>query len=238
VRVWAERLPTATPAPTATPTPEPTPTPLPPPGPVYLPLALRIACTPENRNADVALVVDTSGSMGDPTSPGGPTKLEAARDAARQFIELLAFERDQAALLQFNVEVTVLVPLTADRSALLAGLDNLTQQSGTRIDLALDAGREALLAPAHKPGNTPVLVLLTDGQPSGTSPEEVLAAGDRAREAGILVFTIGLGPDVDQDLLRRVASGEDRYFFAPDTSDLAAIYEQIAFSIPCPRVWP
>ena len=33
--------------------------------------------------ADVALVVDTSGSMGDPTSPGGPTKLEAARDAVQ-----------------------------------------------------------------------------------------------------------------------------------------------------------
>ena len=42
--------------------------------------------TDETRNTDVALVIDISGSMSETTSPGGPTKLEAAREAARSFL--------------------------------------------------------------------------------------------------------------------------------------------------------
>jgi Ca-activated chloride channel family protein len=83
-----------------------------------------------------------------------------------------------------------------------------------------------------------VLILLTDGQPTGTTGDAVRQAATRAKNAGILVFTIGLGQDVDQTLLADIASKPAWYFFAPDTSQLEAIYKQIAYSIPCKPMWP
>ncbi len=64
------------------------------------------------------------------------------------------------------------------------------------------------------------------------------AAARKAKDAGILVFTIGLGQAVDQVLMRDIASQPAWYFFAPDTSQLEAIYGQIAYSIPCKPMWP
>jgi len=130
------------------------------------------------------------------------------------------------------------VPLTPGIAEVEAGLDRLTQESGTRIDLALDAARGELTGPARREGNNPVLILLTDGEPTGTTPEEVRAAADRAKEPGVLLFTIGLGQAVDHDLLRDVAGQPEWYFFAPDTSDLEDIYGQIVFEIPCIPAWP
>ncbi len=243
IRVYGELPPTPTFTPTITPTPAPTdtpePTPTSRPSTLYLPILLKTEpCIPGSRNADVALVLDTSGSMSGTTSAGGPTKLDAARDAAREFLTQMVVGRDQAALIQFNNEALVLEPLSGDIATVSAGLDRLTQAIGTRIDLALQTAQAELTGPARKPENNPVLILLTDGEPTGITPDEVRAAAETAKSAGILVFTIGLGQEVDQDLLRDVATRPEWYFYAPDTGDLAAIYEKIAYEIPCKPMWP
>jgi Mg-chelatase subunit ChlD len=197
-----------------------------------------VACSPLTRNADVALVLDTSGSMSESTRPGGETKFDAARAAAGAFLGNLVPGRDQAALIQFNSTAEVVVSLSDDPALVRAGLDRLTQSTGTRIDSALAIAQAELTGPRRRAGNNPVLVMLTDGEPSGTTPEEVRARAQEAQAAGILVFTVGLGLDVDHDLLRDVASQSDWYFHAPDTSDLASIYDRIAYSIPCKEQWP
>jgi Mg-chelatase subunit ChlD len=176
--------------------------------------------------------------MSETTSPGGPTKLVAARDAARSFLKQLVLGQDQAALVQFNTTSSTVVALTGNIASVDAGLDQLTQAVGTRIDLALDEATAQLTGPSHKPGNNQVIILLTDGEPTGATPDEVRAAAKKARDAGMLVFAIGLGQAVDQTLMRDIASKPEWYFFAPDTSQLEAIYGQIAYSIPCKPMWP
>lgn len=247
IRVYDELPPTATftPSPTATPGPSPTASPSPEPtatsrpGRVYLPVLLRTeACRPGTRSVDVALLLDASGSMSATTSVGGPTKLVAAREAARAFLTQLTRGRDQASLIQFNGAAEVLAPLTGDIDVVEAALAGLRQDGGTRIDLALDRAREQLSGPARRAQSDPVLVLLTDGEPSGTTEAAVLAAAGQLEEAGVLRFTIGLGRDVDSELLRDLASHPEWYYSAPDTSDLASIYERIAYEIPCEQDWP
>ncbi len=253
IRVYGEPPPTATPTPSRTPTPTttptatiapsptitPSPTRTPIPEPIYLPILLKTReCTPETRNADVVLVIDTSNSMSERTSPGGPTKLEAARDAAKTFVSQLVASRDQAAVIQFNSAATILAGLTPDPAIAGAALDRLTQGGGTRIDLGIDAARAELTGPGRRAGNNPVLILLTDGAPSGTTPEEVRAAAARAQAERILMFTIGLGLDVDAGLLADIASRASWYYPAPGTGDLAAIYGRIAYEIPCVAEWP
>ncbi|MFN2115951.1 MAG: VWA domain-containing protein [Anaerolineae bacterium] len=230
--------PTATPSPTNTPRPTATNTPRPP-KPLYLPVLLRTpACVPGSRNADVALVVDTSISMSDTTGPGGETKLAAAKDASLVFFELLVPGLDQAALIQFNDTAEVVVGLTGDIDELLRGLGRLKQASGTRIDRALDVAVAELFGPARREGNNPVLILLTDGRPSGVAPADVRASGQHARDAGVIVFTIGLGDDVDAGLLADLATTPTHAFLAPRTEQLQGIYERIVYALPCRPAWP
>jgi len=173
------------------------------------------------------------------TTAGGPTKLAAAQAAARLFIDRLALPADRATIVAFNIEARVRQPLTGDKTALLAALDDLPTQSGTRIDLGLQTAREELTGANALPGRNRVIVLLTDGQPTMVEPATVISVADEAKGAGLAIYTIGLGADVDAALLRVIASGSRYAYLAPSTADLQRIYSDIAYTIQCVNLdWP
>jgi Mg-chelatase subunit ChlD len=242
---------TATPTETPTPTLTPTVTPTRVPGPVYLPVIVREACADRIQRADVVVVLDMSTSMSRPTG-SGRQKLLAAQEAVRAFLDRMVLQPgpsgfDQVAVLGFNREAWLQQGLTHDRAALERAIAELPrrQVEGTRIDLAVEAGLAALLAPERDPAHTPVMILLTDGLPqmvptpvpSGTKADTVLAAARRAKAAGVRLYTVGLGQatDIDARLLTEMASRPDMYYYAPDAEDLAQIYAEIAYTIACPR---
>jgi uncharacterized protein YegL len=249
VEVWVpEPTPSPVPpsaTPTASPTaspPRPTSTPLRPPTitpeptstqPVvsrhslYLPLVYASdGCVPSKRPVDIALVVDTSSSM-------TPEKLALAKAAASGFVDLLALGRDRGAIVSFDSQARTVQKLTTDRSALHLALESLGTSIGTRIDLGLGEGLTAVAGTDARPGADPVIVLLTDGRPDGGTHQHVLTMAELARDLGVLVYSIGLGDDVDADLLKEVAGQNDRYFPAPSAADLARIYGDVAKLIPC-----
>lgn len=242
--------PTYTPVPpTMTPVP-PTATPTPKPQPIYLPIVVREDCADTRSYADVVLVLDVSGSMQRPTR-SGRTKLEATQDAAKVFVGLMDLTADakgrlnQAAVVGFNREAWIEAPLGTDRAGVEAAIDRLSQRSAqfTRLDLAFDRGLEALDPARRKPGNKPVIILLTDGLPDQVPPAEdgkmettVLRAAAKAKDAGVVVFTIGIGApeDINPDLLKGCATDPNHYFYTPDPEDLGAIYKAIASDFGCP----
>jgi Mg-chelatase subunit ChlD len=238
--------PTATPtsSPTATPIPTPsaTPTrgPTRPPEPIYLPVLRNDVCLTRRQHADVALVIDTSNSMLEPS--GSRSKLEAAVDAARSFIGLLELDpsegaSDSAAIIAFNDEARILAPLSKDAGQLSRALDHLPQGPGTRIDFGLDRAGDALAGPGRDTANLPVVVLLTDGRPSaGATTETVMSSAEALRRGAVLVFAVGLGPDVDPQLLEQIAGDRARLLLAPTADDLARIYAAIARELPCATV--
>jgi len=231
VRASATATPSATP--TATNTPSPTAEPL----PVYIPLALHERCDPTQQRIDVALVIDASTSMNEPTRLGRP-KIVAALEAARSFLDLLALDGvsgDQAAIIAFNAQAQQLAPLTNDRAALEVALDAITLAQQTRLDFAVAAGAEALAdVTRRRPTNQPVLVLLTDGRSNPVPIEVAVERATSAKASGITVFTIGLGEDIDAKGLAAMASTAGGFLRAPDAEDLAAAYAEVARSIPCP----
>ena len=98
----------------------------------------------------------------------------------------------------------------------------------------VDAGANELASPRRRAANRPVLILLTDGR---SNPRPASAAVDRAAEAkraGVLIYTIGLGEELDLAALAAIASTPGDFHRAPDGEDLAAIYRQIAVAVPCP----
>lgn len=218
-----------TPSPTATATPRPTftPSPSPAPKPIFVPLILwEKPCRPAEQHADVILVIDNSNSMIGP-------KLEAAKTAGALFIDLLQLPLDQAAVVAFNSQAVLVSPLSGNRTALRAAIGALGTGPGTRMETGLATALAEMESPRRRSGNTPVIVLLTDGRQDG-EPELALAQAARARGQGIAVFTIGLGADVDRAFLAGLAGGPARAFLAPSTADLEGIYRQVAFQVPCP----
>ena len=95
------------------------------------------------------------------------------------------------------------------------------------------AGIRKLRSPRRSPGNTPVVILLTDGIHTGRPGAETDAA-EVVRAAGIVLYTIGLGDDADKMTLELMAGDRRRYFFAPDSSHLRRIYTEVAHDIDCP----
>jgi Mg-chelatase subunit ChlD len=228
--------PTATPSaspsagtlPPPTPSRRPTSAPGPSPSPqaLFLPLLLRERCRPGARHADVALVIDSSGSM-------QGAKLAAAKAAALQLVDLLDLPADQAAVLAFDQEARRLAPLGSSRAGIAAALAGLDSRVGTRIDRGIAAALAELLGPRARPGNTPTLVLLSDGAQS-ESPELALARAAEARALGLQVHAIGLGADIDRAILVALAGAPQRAYLALGPEDLGAIYRSVAGRIPCP----
>jgi Mg-chelatase subunit ChlD len=171
--------------------------------------------------------------MGDPTEPGGITKLEAAQDAAATFFSLLNFSGDQAALVSFDDFAALNHPLSQNEAALLNALNALQLGNQTRMDLGLQTARLELTGPRHNPDNQTVIIFLTDGYPNGTTEAQVLEQATLAKNAGIIIYTIGLGPTLNTALLQNVATTPAHYFASPSTDDLNDIYTQIAGSFAC-----
>jgi uncharacterized protein YegL len=237
----ATDIPTPIPSLTAVPTPTPsvTPTATPRPTPVFLPLALREHCVPGEKRVDVALVIDTSTSMllsADATH----SKLDVAVEAAREFLDLLRLDAgDQAAIVAFNDTAALLAPLTSNRAVLTNALGAPATAQHTCIVCALDVAATELAGDRRRAGNTPVLILLTDGKSNPRPVTEAVSRAAQARQAGVVIFTIGLGTDLDDAALTTIASWPAYYYHAPTAAQLRDIYRQIAVAIPCPaeRFW-
>lgn len=220
---------TATEQPTATASPRPTSRPR----ALFLPLLLREACSPTQRHLDVVLALDASSSMLE-RDADGRTKLDAVRSTAAAFLDQLRLDAgDQAALVAFNQQATLLQALTADRPSLDRAFGQMSTATGTRIHLGIDAAHAELVGPRHRSEHAAVLVLLTDGRSDPSSTELALSQATEAKADGIVIFTIGLGNDVDLGVLERIASGPTYFHHAPDASDLARIYADIAVTVPC-----
>ncbi|MFN2252147.1 MAG: VWA domain-containing protein, partial [Anaerolineae bacterium] len=199
----------------------------------YLPYGASRACLRRLKPVDVVLVTDTSSSMMEPASgldTGGDsppaTKLEAAQEAARQFLAQLHWADDRAALVAFDAQARRESGLSGDRAVVERALAGLATSRGTHIDLGLAEARHVLEDEASAEAK-PVVILLTDGL-NNDGPDPVGEQARRLDAAGVLVYTIGLGANVDSALLADVATTPDGYYESPTAADLEAIYREIS----------
>jgi hypothetical protein len=79
------------------------------------------------------------------------------------------------------------------------------------------------------------MIVLTDGRSNPVPAAVAVEEARLAKVAGVQVFTIGLGADLDAGALGEMASRPEWFFIAPDAEDLAGVYRTIAVTIPCPR---
>lgn len=196
-----------------------------------------ISCDPTlvtGEPLDVMLVIDRSGSMENILGAiissllGGKTKLTNAKEAAVALIDQLDPSKDRIGVVQFDTAAELVFPLSARYEEVKRALDAIVGGEATNIHLGLEAGTRELLGANRGDAAIPVLILLSDG---GALPEEALSAAERAKASGIRVISVGIGQDVDSELMIRMASAPDDYYFSPTGSDLSDIYLSIASRI-------
>ncbi|HET9225621.1 MAG TPA: VWA domain-containing protein [Thermoanaerobaculia bacterium] len=162
-----------------------------------------------------AVVLDVSASM--------ESSLGQATDAALSFLQSAVRPKDRAALITFNDRPHLMVKFTRDVDALAGGLAGLKAERGTSL---YDTIIFSLFYFNGVKGQRAIL-LLSDGKDEGSrfGYEDAL---DSARRAGVAIYPIGLGEDLEKRKLEKLAEETGgRAFFLRDASELAGIYAAI-----------
>jgi Ca-activated chloride channel homolog len=144
----------------------------------------------ERRGIDVLIALDVSNSMLAKDIP--PNRLEKAKLELAGLVDTLKGNR--LGVIAFAGEAVIQCPLTLDRGAVkmfLSSADpNLLTFQGTDLGKALGASLQAF---QDKGKDSKALIMLTDGEDHG---KETMQWVKKAKEAGVRVFTIGIGtPD-------------------------------------------
>ena len=146
----------------------------------------------EREGKDVVLVLDTSGSMA--TADVAPSRFFLARQALLQLIARLA--GDRFALVAFEGEAYPLVPLTLDADALGLFLETvepgIVPAPGSSLGTGLAKGLDSFV---DKDRRNKAMVLVSDGEDLGGDVEAAVA---RAKELGVVVYTVGVGTEAGQ----------------------------------------
>ena len=188
---------------------------------------------------DIVLVLDTSSSM--LAEDFKPNRLEAVKDAAKEFIKNRS--GDRIGLLVFGKDTFIQCPLTIDYSVLNNLLSEVTvmepKYDGTAIGVAIANGVNRL---RNSDSKSKVIILLSDGSNNVGSIDPISAA-KIAKEYNIKVYTIGAGTnqsitqipgrgfvrnEIDEDTLKGIAEVTNaKYFRATDKKSLSGIYREI-----------
>jgi Ca-activated chloride channel homolog len=200
----------------------------------------------DSEGINIVIAIDLSSSMlSEDFQP--QNRLEVAKEKVKQFI--LGRHSDRIGLVAFAGEALTQVPLTVDYPVLLAAVDNLQAgqlEDGTAIGTAIATAANRLRS---APGQSRVLILLTDGE-NNRGAIDPRTAAQAAAAVGVKIYTIGAGTigmapvpvgrglmgmryeyrpvEIDEGLLRDVATlTGGRYFRAIDAAALQRIYQQI-----------
>ncbi len=193
---------------------------------------------------DTVLVFDRSGSM-DVGLRNPPEPLTSAKNAAISYVEAADLV-DKVGLVSFATTASSPIDqeLSIDHENVIRAVSSIAIEKGslqyTNLGDALNGAFEELSSKRHTKDAKRVIVALTDGitnrppdplNPKNTKYAEDYAVGhsDAIRNAGVLLYVVGLGGNLNDSLLRdRIATNPKHYFNAPTAEDLQAIYKNIA----------
>jgi Mg-chelatase subunit ChlD len=186
---------------------------------------------------DVMVAIDLSGSMNN-DNDNPPEPITSVLSAAEAFVLRLK-EADQVGLITFATGAKLERRLSHDIqniASTIAGLsiDPKEESGSTNQGAALRSAFEELHSELHNTEARKVLVLLTDGLATAPDEDPEAFALDNAKllkDAGISVFSIGLGTNVNMEFVTALASAPSQAYQAVSTSDLDQIYRVITASL-------
>jgi Ca-activated chloride channel family protein len=202
----------------------------------------------------VILAFDVSNSMA--ADDLEPTRMEAAKAAARTFVENQP-PTIRIGVVAFSNGGLILQPPTDDEAAVLEAIERLSPQGATSLGqgiftaLNAIAGEAIPIDPAAIEEGTPaldigsypssVILMLTDGE--NTSTPAPLQIAQLAAEAGVRIYPVGIGSaegavlqidgfnvftQLNEEALQQIASlTNGTYYHAADEETLQSIYNNV-----------
>jgi Ca-activated chloride channel homolog len=195
---------------------------------------------------DLMIALDVSGSMelaDYELNNRMVSRIALVKALAAQFVERR--EQDRLGLILFGSRAYLMTPLTFDRTTVSTMLSEAVVGLAGRETAVGDAIALAVKHLRDQPEDNRVLVLMTDGA-NNAGHIEPLAAAELAVEAGVRIYTIGIGggstdarwslgggpvrsgTDFDPQTLRRIAEMTGgRFFSAHARRELEEIYAEL-----------
>jgi Ca-activated chloride channel family protein len=179
----------------------------------------------EKKPADIALVLDTSGSMQE------SAKLIQAKAGAKQLVSLLG-DKDDFSLLQFSDSASWASKdeaLGVSRKSSIAGIDSLFPGGQTALYDAVDQAYAHL---QERPADhIRALIVLTDGDDnlSKQSLSDLLKKVHADAEAHtIRIFTIAYGKDAQRSVLEQIANATQGKAYDGTPSNIVEVFRDIS----------
>src|SRR3954451_2496049 len=182
----------------------------------------------DRKAANVILVFDTSGSMGD------ENKIDQAKQGLRVFFRELS-PRDRVGLSSFNSRIfpeAPIRPVATNLGLLKRRVSGLLPDGETAVFDATAQGYDAVRA-LHDDSRINAVVVLTDGEDnkSNLSLSRLVAklrAQNQSEQSVVRVFTIAYGSGADKDTLDQIAKAAGGEEFAGDPAQIEAVYKTIS----------
>jgi Ca-activated chloride channel homolog len=158
--------------------------------------------TVHRHGIDLVAALDTSYSMN--TEDIAPNRLEKAKGEIRRLIQ--RSEGDRIGLVTFSGTATVQCPLTLDHGATDLFLDiaaaGMLPEPGTSLSSAIETATSAFIEQERK---YKVLVLFTDGEDLEGQVDKAIR---KAKEAGVIIYAVGIGTPQGKPVPIRDAKGD------------------------------
>ena len=204
----------------------------------------------QRKGARVMLVLDVSGSMGDPADPkdpAGPTKLDLAKQAVAAGLDTFKPE-DQVGVRIFTSglpgtpgtyqDLAPVAPIGPVRERLRNQVDGLTPQNGTPLyDVTRDSYTTMLAG--YDPSLINAVIVLTDGMNDDGTPEDdrsqlqsliatVKENSDGENAKPVRIFTIAYGSATNPSELRQIAEASNATVYqATDATTIDDVFAAV-----------
>jgi parallel beta-helix repeat protein len=166
---------------------------------------------------DVVLLIDSSGSM------EWNDQKNLRLSAAKNYVDNLK-PFDRVAVVDFDYRARILQNLTMNYSAAKDAIDQVDSSGGTRISPGLNLSN-TLLKNNGSNDTVWLIIQITDGKVHDIT--ESIREAKKSRDLGIKIFTIGL--KVHAPILGNISNiTGGRHYYAPDSSFLNSIYQEIS----------
>lgn len=168
----------------------------------------------DRADADLALVVDCSGSMGE------AGKMETTKAALRTLVTSLE-RTDRVAMVCYSTEASVALEPTpvSEREAILSAIDELRPQNSTNAAAGLALGYDLAMS-MRTEGRMTRVILISDGVANvgETDSEGILDRISTEAKSGINLISVGVGiTSYNDQLLEQLADQGDGWHVYVDT---------------------
>lgn len=193
-----------------------------------------LAGTDRTGGLDLALVLDSSGSMGTYvwTGTGYTTRRALQQQAAIALVNSLPVGTTQVSVIEFDSDantVKTLTLLTADKTAIISAINSVNADGGTAIDKGITAAKNELTSVRARANAQQMMVVLSDGESYQYSAD---LASDVAGNAGIKIHSVGISSDHDKNVMKAIVNGNDDTYgnsddwgIYTDASDMTALVD-------------